>query len=121
MTEPSKEARRAIEEAGAQAAAAFDEWNRANPVASLLERTSAQFMLRDKFSALALDAFAQQAALNNGGLSVMTTYSYSKSQMKPSFWIIEDGERVMAEVWNEEDARRIVAALTASSGTTETF
>lgn len=38
-------------------------------------------------------------------------YSYSQSKMHPPFWIVKDGSRHLAEVWNEDDAKRLVAAL----------
>jgi hypothetical protein len=38
-------------------------------------------------------------------------YSYVKSRMQPPLWIIKDGIRHMAEVWDEDDAQRIVRAL----------
>jgi hypothetical protein len=41
-------------------------------------------------------------------------YSYGQSVMKPPFWIVKDGERHLAEVWKEDDAKRLVVALAAA-------
>ena len=38
-------------------------------------------------------------------------FSYSQSRMQPPFWIIKDGTKRIAEVWDEDAAKRIVAAL----------
>jgi hypothetical protein len=44
-------------------------------------------------------------------------YSYGQSVMQPPFWIVKDGERHLAEVWKEDDAKRLVAALAAAAST----
>jgi hypothetical protein len=42
-------------------------------------------------------------------------YSYSQSRITPPMWLVKDGSKHIAEVWSEDIAKMLVAALSAAS------